>query len=290
MNSPWGGGLDSAVSTDGSRRNSLNVNQSLNASYTQQQDGSKMSQHLSRLHKKAQDHQAMAAASSKPGVAPSSHTVPPPSQQHQHPSSRRASDPVRALDRNFGVGQQTSKPQRSGSFTQINDQQSSRMPMHGQPYHGGSNFQQLQPQQPPVRPASVGQPQFGQYGATASASSHHQYSMQGFYNNQELWNNTTGYGNFGQYSGQNEYFNGQWPGQHMWQQGGSSSSQGRQWPADWQQRSNQGQQANSYQRTLEYVQQCQSSWNGQAPAPQPAQPPPPPQPPAPPTEQQPSQF
>ena len=256
MNSPWGGGgLDAGgtVSTDGSRRNSLNVNHSMNgsSSYGQQDGGSKMSQHLSRLHKKAQDHQAMAAATKQPA----NHAAPPPQHQQQQHSSRRASDPVRALDRNFGVGNQQSKPQRSGSFTQINDQ--SRMPMHGQPYHGSSSFQQPGTQ-PPVRPASVsGQLQFsGQYGPN---NGHQQYSMQGFYNNQELWNNA-GYGNFGQY-GQNEY--GHWPGQHAWH--GQQGGQGRQWPSDWQQRSTHQGQQNSYQRTLEYVQQCQSSWNGHPP-------------------------
>ena len=127
-----------------------------------------MSNHLSRLHKKAQDQQAIAAASlGKQPVPhalhnPASHPQQPTMAPHSGSTSRRASDPVRALDRNFGVGggsQSSSKPpHRSGSFSQVNDPSagSGRIPVHGQPFHQESFVHQ-----PPARPASVGQ--FGAY-------------------------------------------------------------------------------------------------------------------------------
>ena len=164
MNSPWGGA--GVLSTDGSRRNSLNdAAQSVNASFSADTGfGGKMSNHLSRLHKKAQDQQAIAAASLGKQPIPHGHTNPPEqrTQALSGSTSRRASDPVRALDRNFGVvgGSQSSSkpPHRSGSFGHVNDPSvgSGRIPVHGQPYHQESF---VQPH--PARPASVGQ--FGAY-------------------------------------------------------------------------------------------------------------------------------
>merc|ERR1739846_193209 len=57
-----------------------------------------------------------------------------------HQSSvRRASDPVRTLDRNFGVQDgQISRHQRSGSYNQINMGHQQRVPMHGQRIRGMS--------------------------------------------------------------------------------------------------------------------------------------------------------
>ncbi len=75
-------------------------------------------------------------------------------QQQQQQQSRRASDPVRTLDRNFGVTQvgngQNAPANASGgmsrhrSFTQLNAAQQQRAPLHGQPVRGMEQQQQQQ--------------------------------------------------------------------------------------------------------------------------------------------------
>ena len=182
-----------------SRRSSLN--QQMGAGGPSQQSNATMSHHLDRLRKKShniqQQQQAncqqqpqmqqqpamgqnnssgrMSAMSecSMPGSAsqmPMSYGMPPPPQAssgggggNQQHTVRRASDPVRALDRNFGV---TGAPgasngghtQRRGSYNQMTNtqqqqqqqqMQGGRMPLHGQKIRGTSgDFQGMQHMQP----------------------------------------------------------------------------------------------------------------------------------------------
>ena len=182
-----------------SRRSSLN--QQMGAGGPTQQSNATMSHHLDRLRKKShniQQQQAncqqpqmqqqpamgqnnssgrMSAMSecSMPGSAsqmPMNYGMPPPPQAssggggggNQQHTVRRASDPVRALDRNFGV---TGAPgasngghtQRRGSYNQMTNtqqqqqqqqqMQGGRMPLHGQKIRGTSgDFQGMQHMQP----------------------------------------------------------------------------------------------------------------------------------------------
>ena len=81
-------------------------------------------------------------------------------QQVNGQGPRRASDPVRALDRNFGVTpssgvhnhpqQQLNNRNRSGSFQQLNNaQMTQRLPMHGQRIRGTSGDSHFVNQQIP---------------------------------------------------------------------------------------------------------------------------------------------
>ena len=241
MNSPW----EMSVGADSSRRGSLN-------GQTPSQDKNPMSHHLSRLHRKAQN-----AIHSQPKSPAVGHPVPQVPQQQQPQSNRRASDPVRALDRNFGVGNQgqVAKNQRSGSFNHINTLDN-RMPIHGQSFHGAPGYT-------PVRPASVGPNQFQQYNSMSNPTSN---GFPGYHQNQDWQQNQmqsyAGFGNGFQYpNGSQEYFNGQQWNQDHQQWNGHQQGQ---W-ADWQRQQHPGQDGSnsSYQRTLEYVQQCQSSWTNQ---------------------------
>ena len=178
-----------------SRRSSLN--QQMGAGGPSQQSNATMSHHLDRLRKKShniQQQQAscqqqpqmqqqpalgqnnssgrMSAMSecSMPGSASQmpmgNYGMPPPPQAsgNQQHTVRRASDPVRALDRNFGV---TGAPgasngghtQRRGSYNQMTNtqqqqqqqqqMQGGRMPLHGQKIRGTSgDFQGMQHMQP----------------------------------------------------------------------------------------------------------------------------------------------
>ena len=127
---------------------------------TPQQAG--IGQHLNRLHRRAQQQQMMPTPAAA-GPPPTSATptmnmgrrasdmsamatptnnppagVPQPNMPHQNSSVRRASDPVRTLDRNFGVDGQISRHHRSGSYTQINMGHQQRVPIHGQRIRGMS--------------------------------------------------------------------------------------------------------------------------------------------------------
>ena len=83
------------------------------------QQGARIGQHLSRLHKKAQEQQPAIQNSDAGGRSQS--VMSECNNQHPSPNlsgsfgGRRASDPVRVLDRNFGVNGQHSR-HRSGSY------------------------------------------------------------------------------------------------------------------------------------------------------------------------------
>ena len=179
MNSPW-----DPISADSSRRSSLAGHENSAA-----QPANPISHHLTRLHRKAQtiqQQQQQQQQQQTPSATPtpqqngmSSHDMsrmhsmqqlqqhPHMMQQHhqqqqqqQQQQVRRASDPVRTLDRNFGVGGgQLSRHQRSGSFNQINtlgcNQMQQRVPLHGQRIRGlsaaGAETEQSYFQQNQVR-------------------------------------------------------------------------------------------------------------------------------------------
>lgn len=110
MSSPW-----DPISAGSSRRSSM----------------TDTSQHLNRLHRKAQTmHTPTATPTPTQQRCPSAMSVASectiPSEPVQQ--VRRASDPVRTMDRNFGVGGQLS---RHRSYTQL-DATQQRMPIHGQ--------------------------------------------------------------------------------------------------------------------------------------------------------------
>lgn len=73
-------------------------------------------QHLSRLHKKAQQHDGRQSVMSECSNNMAAATSDPSSSSLSGYGGRRASDPVRVLDRNFGVGGQMSR-HRSGSYS-----------------------------------------------------------------------------------------------------------------------------------------------------------------------------
>ena len=124
--------------------------------------------HLDRLHRRAKQNQMQATPSATPtpmmdmsgrGSGMSDMTaiartptnaghVPNHAQMSttHHGSGRRASDPVRMLDRNFGVEGQMSRHSRSGSFGPVTAAQP-RVPMHGQRIRGMSGDTYFQQQQ-----------------------------------------------------------------------------------------------------------------------------------------------
>lgn len=83
-----------------------------NSSRESAQQGSRIGQHLNRLHKKAQDQENTGRSQS----VMSDMTHPSSSFSSSTGGARRASDPGRVLDRNFGVNGQLSR-HRSGSYT-----------------------------------------------------------------------------------------------------------------------------------------------------------------------------
>ena len=136
--------------------------------------------HLNRLHRRAQQQQIMqngATPTPTPNMmdmggrassvmsdmtAPTPTNPPmPPMGSHMQPQGsaqgqggvRRASDPVRTLDRNFGVDGNISRHNRSGSYNQLNmmGQQQQRVPLHGQRIRGTSGDTFFHQQQPMVR-------------------------------------------------------------------------------------------------------------------------------------------
>jgi hypothetical protein len=175
MNSPW-----DPLSADSSRRSSMTSAHGGGATNGDSGHASQgIGQHLNRLHRRAQHHQMMHATPnatltpmsdmSGRGSAMSDMTATPtnpmplqgqpvPMQPQGHGSgSRRASDPVRGLDRNYGVDGQLSRHQRSGSYNQLNmgpqqqQQQQNRVPMHGQRIRGMSGDSHFHQQQQMVR-------------------------------------------------------------------------------------------------------------------------------------------
>jgi hypothetical protein len=191
-NSPWtGGDVVGAMSTCSSRRSSLVGGGNNGASLVGAGGGGGISGHLSRLQQKAEN-----VSTSSP-VPPAHHNgvvggrvsamsecslPPPPSYQHhqyqvqqqqqQEGSTRRASDPVRMLDRNFGVGGQMS---RGRSYTNLSQgaqqQQQQRVPLHGQQVHGAVMGQQQHNMMP-------GMPQQQQQQQTLHGSGIHNGNQQ----------------------------------------------------------------------------------------------------------------
>lgn len=244
-------------------------------------------------------------------------TNPPPmpqaSQQQphmNHQTVRRASDPVRTLDRNFGMDGQLSRHQRRGSYNnQINmGHQQQRVPLHGQRIRGMSgdtyfHQQQVMPQTnpsmyPPQRMAAAAA---GGNGSFPTPNQGNQFPPPAYNNNQMQQPNYPGWQNNQcvgqQQSGQNpgfqanfpgypqaqqpssnnnfaEYNNGQWPGNAQWNgwnPGTAATGTAPQQPAGVKGAPNANpanvgpscdNSSNSYQRTFDYVQQCQS-WTAQ---------------------------
>jgi len=246
------------------------------------------------------------------------------SQQNQH-TIRRASDPVRALDRNFGVtGNNTAQAQSNlvqsqrnrtgGSYNQLNNMQQQqmlggRMPLHGQKIRGASgdsHFQGgMQHMQQPMNQGMM-------YESNSSLNSVQSMQTQNFqqqfsmnYNNGSMgWQQqqhqqpshpATGNNSFSQQqAGNPQEFNqqtavmstnpatgsnSQFPANQSssWQQWNNSSNwqaaanvTAGQQPPPQMQGARQQQQPNSdgkpsdpsYQRTFDYVQQCQN-WTSQ---------------------------
>lgn len=218
---------------------------------TPTQQGARIGQHLSRLHKKAQEHlqqhdggrQSVMSECDNPSSSPVA------SLSYGGASAgtggRRASDPVRVLDRNFGVGAR----HRSGSYTGSQQQQ----------YYSKSHYSSQQYQPPPGFNQAGFQsfPSSQQQSSSSSSQQQEQWQFNGFqqgfppnynYNfnaqqpvhpaaaQQQNWNHQHQWNNW------NYYNNGQ-----QQQASGETSSV-------------------SYQRTLEYVQQCQQqSWSANNP-------------------------
>ncbi|XP_040574480.1 uncharacterized protein [Lepeophtheirus salmonis] len=207
------------------------------------------SEHLSRLHRKAQE----SMQSIRPGAGDSF-------VQTSSELSRRASDPVRPLERNYNLG--GSNMSRHRSYTQLNSP-SQRLPLHGQAIQGDPNFQmasqmysqiQHQGQQVSSRSPNVQYPFNNCYHQNQSQPSQQQYWHQ--FNN-------PGYSQYSEHQQQNQHssynhFNTQWQQQsqqtHHWPS--SNWSQDRTWNREGGEVQNHGPE--NYSRTLEYVQQCQS--------------------------------
>ena len=165
MNSPW-----DPMSADSSRRSSAcsNHGTGMNEAHPTPNIG----QHLHRLHRRAQQQQMMqqtpsatptplmqdhmngrgsAAMSDMTAPTPTNPPMPPVQMLQQQPGVRRASDPVRTLDRTFGVDGQLSRHQRSGSYNQLNGGPvQTRVPMHGARIRGMSGDTFFHQQQMPV--------------------------------------------------------------------------------------------------------------------------------------------
>eukprot|EP00095_Tigriopus_kingsejongensis_P010985 snap_masked-scaffold281_size224178-processed-gene-0.6 protein:Tk10985 transcript:snap_masked-scaffold281_size224178-processed-gene-0.6-mRNA-1 annotation:"cubitus interruptus" len=157
--SPW----DPSASNCSSRRSSMTGHE---------QRGAGLAHRLSRLHQKAGEiqspvpgaHGMMMSMDGRASVM-SDCSLPPPNGMPLNPqvdpnsgSIRRASDPVRTLDRNFGVGGQLS---RHRSYTQLNQSHQLRVPLHGHQIRGGSNMN-------PGFPGGMNHQQTGGVGAPAS--------------------------------------------------------------------------------------------------------------------------
>ena len=221
MSSPW-----DPLSAASSRRSSM-VEHGTNGQHHGMTSG-----HIERLQRKAQiGPQPAHHARQSSALSDCGSDVPPPSYGASASAPRRASDPVRTMDRNFGVNAPLSKHR---SYSQLNHTQ--RPPVHGQDIRGQEYQGQYQSQQ-----------QFNYQGQGYQGqpwSQQEQYGYNAPYNYQQ------GYNNYPQ--GPEGQWNQHWQGQSNWGQ-----NQGQNWSNN--QRSQQ--QSNNYQRTLEYVQQCQT-WSG----------------------------
>ena len=346
MNSPW-----DPMSADSSRRSSMASNHGGNGIEPTPQPG--IGQHLNRLHRRAQQQQMMptgtpsATPTMEMGRRGSDMTTPtnphmpiphqqPPMPHQQGHNVRRASDPVRTLDRNFGTHQ------RRGSYNNqmnMSGHPQQRVPLHGQRIRGMSGdtyFHQqpvmvsyleflgikefssnkyvllLQPQSNPSMypsqrmagngsflPPNQGTNQFQQQAPPPAYNNNQMPTNQqpnypGWTANQQCPVGQQGFGqqsaNFPGYpnavqSGNNnfaEYNNGQWStGQHQWNgwnpaatpvanpaKSGQGQAQGAQPSAPGPNStavtsaSSCDNSSNSYQRTFDYVQQCQT-WTAQ---------------------------
>ena len=114
-------------------------------------EASNIGHHLNRLHRRAQQQVMQAGTptpmmqSASPAPTPTNAPMNAPnmvSQMQPHGqaganngSIRRASDPCRTLDRNFGVD---ARHNRRGSYDQMSMGQQARVPLHGQRIRGAS--------------------------------------------------------------------------------------------------------------------------------------------------------
>ena len=145
------------MSADSSRRSSMASNHGGNV----QDHQVNINNHLDRLHRRASKQNQMQVtpvATPTPMMnmvrTPTNVLPPQPMPNHaqqpmvNHGSGRRASDPVRMLDRNFGVEGQMSRHGRSGSFGPVQPAaQPPRVPIHGQRIRGMSGDTYFQQQQ-----------------------------------------------------------------------------------------------------------------------------------------------
>lgn len=162
MNSPW-----DPMSADSSRRSSMASNHGGSNPVAGNEAQPNIGQHLNRLHRRAQQQTVMtqqsidgrspsAMSSMTVTGAPTPTNAPMPSMvaptmqlnngQGNHQGGRRASDPVRVLDRHFGVDANMS---RRGSYNNHMPQQQQRVPVHGQRIRGMSGDTYFH-QQPPM--------------------------------------------------------------------------------------------------------------------------------------------
>jgi len=183
-------------------------------------------------------------------------------QQPSFAAPRRASDPVRTLDRNFGVGGQLASQARHGSYNQLNKQ---RLPLSGVMADGARNQSQY------GSPAhQYMAPHGGSFGMQQHQSPYNQQQhsnpMAYPYQQQGSWPQQPGFQETQQQQQQQPQQSGfgyhHQPYQQQYE--GSYSNQWQQQQQHWQQQQQWNNYAQvgdpNYQRTLEYVQQCQS-WN-----------------------------
>lgn len=207
---------------------------------TPPQQGARIGQHLSRLHKKAQEHLQQHDGGGRQSVMSECDNPSSSPALSSYGAGRRASDPVRVLDRNFGVGAR----HRSGSYT------------GQQQYHYSKNhYQQYQP------PPGFNQSGFGfSNQQTGSSSSQEQWQFNGF---QQGFPPNYNYNFNAQQplAAQQPAPQPNWNHQHQWNNWNYyNNGQAQQQPAA---TAASGETSSvSYQRTLEYVQQCQQqSWS-----------------------------
>ena len=153
------------MSADSSRRSSMASNHGGNA----QDHQVNINNHLDRLHRRAKQNQMQVTPVATPTpmmnmVRTPTHVPPPPPMpthapqpMGNHGSGRRASDPVRMLDRNFGVEGQMSRHGRSGSFGAVQPSAQPRVPIHGQRIRGMSGDTYFQQQQSNAATATAAQ-------------------------------------------------------------------------------------------------------------------------------------
>ena len=219
--------------------------------------GSRIGQHLNRLHKKAQDQENLGPRSQSV-MSDMTH----PSSSFNSSTARRASDPGRVLDRNFGVNGQLSR-HRSGSYagSQQENPQSYQVSLS---HFVNVCLTSLEPlfdlcllllQFPPASSQAQSYQPFPQHQQNFNYGAWQFNGFQpGFSYNYNSFNTSGGASGPGAAQAQTQHSSGaNWNHQQWnnWNYYGSNTAA---------QQESSDSQASSYQRTLEYVQQ-QSSWS-----------------------------